>query len=338
MAQKRFITDSNLQHFAGIVKGQLDKKIAKGGLKTINGQSLEGSGNIELDFTVAEVVTSLPDIKSAVKTKIYLLASTASETNNAYGEYIKVTVNGTDKWEKLGEYKTETKLTWDAISGKPSTFSPSAHKHTKSEITDFPSSMPASDVYTWAKAQTKPSYTKSEVGLGNVDNTSDANKPVSTAQQAALDKKMSLADVPTDTVTNVVVEKATATVVPLGVYKRTKKEASGSVGFSDSGTQINITAATASTAGVMSAEDKTKLTKLGLYSLAQANNANGGIDIKLSKDGTVQDTVNIPNAVYNLTVGTGNNGLMSMYDKEKLDSINFTDLTNSEIDTLWNNA
>lgn len=31
--------------------------------------------------------------------------------------------------------------------------------------------------------------TKSDVGLGNVDNTSDANKPVSTAQQAALDLK-----------------------------------------------------------------------------------------------------------------------------------------------------
>ena len=37
--------------------------------------------------------------------------------------------------------------------------------------------------------------TKSEVGLGNVDNTSDANKPVSTAQQAALNAKASIDDV-----------------------------------------------------------------------------------------------------------------------------------------------
>lgn len=34
--------------------------------------------------------------------------------------------------------------------------------------------------------------TASDVGLGNVDNTSDANKPVSTAQKAALDKKADL--------------------------------------------------------------------------------------------------------------------------------------------------
>jgi hypothetical protein len=37
------------------------------------------------------------------------------------------------------------------------------------------------------------SVTKSQVGLGNVDNTSDADKPVSTATQTALDAKLSLA-------------------------------------------------------------------------------------------------------------------------------------------------
>ena len=57
-------------------------------------------------------------------------------------------------------------------------FGPKAHTHKKSDITDFPTSLPASDVYGWAKASSKPSYTKSEVGLGNVDNTADANKSV----------------------------------------------------------------------------------------------------------------------------------------------------------------
>lgn len=37
------------------------------------------------------------------------------------------------------------------------------------------------------------SVTKAQVGLGNVDNTSDANKPISTATQAALDSKAPLA-------------------------------------------------------------------------------------------------------------------------------------------------
>ncbi|HAU86865.1 MAG TPA: hypothetical protein DCW90_15645 [Lachnospiraceae bacterium] len=58
------------------------------------------------------------------------------------------------------------------------------HTHTKSEITDFPTSMPASDVYSWAKAATKPTYTKSEIGLSNVNNTSDADKSVKYAASA----------------------------------------------------------------------------------------------------------------------------------------------------------
>jgi hypothetical protein len=42
----------------------------------------------------------------------------------------------------------------------------------------------ASDVYSWAKAADKPSYTKSEIGLSNVDNTADANKRVNFANTA----------------------------------------------------------------------------------------------------------------------------------------------------------
>jgi hypothetical protein len=57
----------------------------------------------------------------------------------------------------------------------------------------IPTTLPASDVYAWAKAASKPTYSKSEVGLANVDNTSDASKPISTATQAALDAKASAA-------------------------------------------------------------------------------------------------------------------------------------------------
>lgn len=38
----------------------------------------------------------------------------------------------------------------------------------------YPTTLPASDVSTWAKAASKPTYTKSEVGLGNVENKSSA--------------------------------------------------------------------------------------------------------------------------------------------------------------------
>ena len=38
------------------------------------------------------------------------------------------------------------------------------HSHTVSNISDFPTSLPASDVSEWAKSPTKPTYTASEVG------------------------------------------------------------------------------------------------------------------------------------------------------------------------------
>src|SRR5688500_17262565 len=44
---------------------------------------------------------------------------------------------------------------------------------------------------TMAQLKTSLGLTKSDVGLGNVDNTSDASKPISTATQTALDLKAS---------------------------------------------------------------------------------------------------------------------------------------------------
>ena len=136
------------------------------------------------------------------------------------------------KGKLSGTADAANSVAWGNVSGKPSTFTPSSHTHTKSQITDFgthvydatisrdantvlaapngssgvatfrklvaadipsltkskisdfPTSLPASDVYSWAKASTKPSYSKSEVGLGNVDNTADKNKSVNYANSA----------------------------------------------------------------------------------------------------------------------------------------------------------
>ena len=62
-----------------------------------------------------------------------------------------------------GNAATASNVAWSGVTNKPPSFTPSSHMHTKSEITDFPSSLPASDVYAWAKASTKPSYSWSEI-------------------------------------------------------------------------------------------------------------------------------------------------------------------------------
>lgn len=79
-------------------------------------------------------------------------------------------------------YRRKLVVLWEYIKTKAQDFfAAKNHKHGKADITDFPTSMPASDVYPWAKAATKPSYTKAEIGLGKVDNTADADKTVKRA-------------------------------------------------------------------------------------------------------------------------------------------------------------
>jgi hypothetical protein len=54
---------------------------------------------------------------------------------------------------------------------------------------DLSAYLKSDEISDWAKAKSKPAYTASEIGLGNVDNTADIDKPISTATQTALEGK-----------------------------------------------------------------------------------------------------------------------------------------------------
>lgn len=57
------------------------------------------------------------------------------------------------------------------ISADMSGKAESEHKHTTSDISDFPKALPASDVPDWAKNPKKPSYTAKEVGAADALHT-----------------------------------------------------------------------------------------------------------------------------------------------------------------------
>ena len=78
-----------------------------------------------------------------------------TDTNTWRGIQNNLTSDSTSDSLSAAQGKALKKL----IDGKAA----ASHTHTKSQITDFPSSMPASDVYSWAKASTKPSYSWSEI-------------------------------------------------------------------------------------------------------------------------------------------------------------------------------
>lgn len=104
-----------------------------------------------------------------------------TSTNPVQNKVIKSALDGKSNTGHTHDdrYYTETEVN-TKLDGKSNT----GHKHVKADITDFPTSMPASDVSAWAKAATKPSYSKAEVGLGNVDNTADSAKSVKYATSA----------------------------------------------------------------------------------------------------------------------------------------------------------
>lgn len=113
-----------------------------------------------------------------------VIAKLPAGSSTALNDDVEIITQDTDT-TRSHYYRRKLVVLWEYIKTKAQDFfAAKNHKHGKADITDFPTSMPASDVHPWAKAATKPSYTKAEVGLGKVDNTADADKTVKRATTA----------------------------------------------------------------------------------------------------------------------------------------------------------
>lgn len=107
--------------------------------------------------------------------------------------------------------------------------------------------------------------TKEQIGLDQVDNTSDANKPISTATQTALNGKFSATDgnalkqrvdnIPELVATDITVDSDNDSV-------NISLDKTSIVDGTLSGTTININSATASKAGILVPTDKSKIDKI----------------------------------------------------------------------------
>ena len=95
------------------------------------------------------------------------------------------------------------------------------------------------------------SVTKTQVGLSNVDNTSDAGKPVSTAQQTALDLKQA-------TLTNPITGTGTTNKIP----KFTGSSALGNSLVTDDGTTVTVDGLLATSKSVAAGYATTNFTNL----------------------------------------------------------------------------
>ena len=76
---------------------------------------------------------------------------------------LTISLNGTSQGAYDGSAAKAINVTAASVGAAAA-----SHTHKKADISDFPTSMPASDVAAWAKAASKPSYNLSEIG-GSLD-------------------------------------------------------------------------------------------------------------------------------------------------------------------------
>lgn len=155
---------NNDSNFATTIIAQLGTKVDKVGDKQLSTE----------DFTTA-LKTSLENLPGEVS-----------------GKYVKPEggIPKTDLSSEVQESLNKADSAIQDISSKVDNSTYTEDKKTFALKTEIPTSLPASDVSAWAKESVKPTYTAAEIGLDQVDNTSDVNKPISTATQAALDGKV----------------------------------------------------------------------------------------------------------------------------------------------------
>lgn len=150
---------------------------------------------------------------------------------------------------------------------------------------------------------------KAQVGLGNVDNTSDANKPISNATQTALNGKFSATDgnalkqrvdnIPELVATDITVDSDNDSV-------NISLDKTSIVDGTLSGTTININSATASKAGILVPTDKSKIDKIitngngtkylsdnGTYK--EVSGGSGSSDINIIELQDIRDIINVVN-------------------------------------------
>ena len=167
-----------------VVKGALDGKANTGDIPTVNNNTI----TIQLNGTTIESFTLNQSSNETINIQV-----TKSDVGlNNVGNFKAVSTvadQGLTSTEKsnaranIGAGTSNFDGAYSSLSGKPplGTASakdiPSSGNASTSQVvmgndTRLSDSRPASDVSSWAKASTKPTYTASEVGLGNVPNVS----------------------------------------------------------------------------------------------------------------------------------------------------------------------
>lgn len=191
---------------------------------------------------------------------------------------------------------------------------------------------------------------KSDVGLGSVDNTSDTDKPVSAAQQSALDEKVSVSDIVDDLVSGLVTDKPLSAaqgavlkghidninallssddttldeLQELVDYIKVNRDSFENLGVSNiAGLQSALDGKVDKVAGKgLSTEDFTSSEKQKLSGVESGAQVNVATNLSIGGSGNTRHVNSSTGSNVTLPLAsTSNAGLMSTGDKTKLDDV-----------------
>ena len=182
------VTDTEIGYLDGVtsaIQTQINSKAPTSG-PTFTGTTTLPSTTSIGNVSDAEI-GYLDGVTSAIQTQLNTKAPTASPTFTG-----TVTVP-----TPIGNTNASTKAYVDSTASTTATNAGTALTNHEADTTNIHGITDTSILVTTTGTQTLTNKTitspsglvKGDVSLGNVDNTSDANKPVSTAQQTALDLK-----------------------------------------------------------------------------------------------------------------------------------------------------
>lgn len=96
------------QHIKALADAEAEKVFGEQEFKTVNGESIKGSGDITIDLSLYKVVETLPTANIDAN-KIYLVPNTTNVPDGEMNVYVEYMYVGS-QWEKVGEYKTAIDL------------------------------------------------------------------------------------------------------------------------------------------------------------------------------------------------------------------------------------
>ena len=178
---------ANLDNQSGINTGdETTSSIqTKRPIKTVNGESLEGSGNVQIDYNDLD---NLPTIPTIITNHSELTFDDGTNPHGTTKEDVGLgnvpNLNTTNAVNNEHTHSNKTIL--DNTTESFITALKNVYDNAVSWITTNGTNL----INHLTNTSNPHNVTKSQVGLGSVDNTSDADKPISTATQVALEGKL----------------------------------------------------------------------------------------------------------------------------------------------------